>query len=108
MHRKGKFCSGQSYQRPFVVDAIREQSGKLHYGKSNSRALKRDTNRRIRRMPIDLVGDNGHYKRAVALKMWLYNGDLPDGLHHFIHPYPDEAIHDHVIIKGGKRYYPKR
>jgi hypothetical protein len=42
------------------------------------------------------------------LRMWLYNGDLPDGLHHFIHPYPNEDVLDHVIVKGGKRYFPKR
>lgn len=108
MFRKGKFCSGQSYQRPFTVVAIREQGGKLHYGKSNNRALKRDTNRAIRRLPTQEISDGGDYKHFMGQPMWEYNGDLPGGLHHYVNPYPDEDILDHVIVKGGKRYLPKR
>jgi len=101
-----KFPSGKSYMRPYFVDPLRERNGKLHYDKGSSKFLKRINNRKLRRQPVDAVASGCAYKRLVEI--WDYNGDLPNGLHHYAHPYPGDAEMNHVITKGGKRYFPKK
>lgn len=103
MFRKGKFRSNQSYKRPFFVAPLRDRNGKLHGGGS-SKSLKRETNRKVRRMPLEAVPGGGAYKRLI--EVWDYNGDLSK-LHYYIGRYPGEDETDHVVTKGGNRYFPK-
>ena len=104
MYRKGKFGTSKSYKRPYFVAPLRERNGKLRYGGS-LKSLKRETNRKVRRTPIDYLVSGCAYKRLIEI--WDYNGDLHD-LRHYSPLRPEDGKMNHVIIKGGKHYFPKK